>query len=123
MPSRLVHPIPQESAAPRGEVSAIVRLNAVEGKSAQFNDPLSLWKIHPPSLKSKVTANKPKSTPGIVVLHIKNAVQTDRRIGVKACRQTLLALVPQVIAQSASAVFRANDEETHETVLFFVSDN
>src|SRR5207248_11138019 len=94
-----------------------------EGKSVGLNDALWLWKVHAQSLEAKVTANKPESAAGIVVLHVKHAVQADRRVGVKARQQAPLAFMPQVIAQSMSAVFRAHDEEPHEAVLFSVSDN
>src|SRR5262245_47312682 len=107
----------------RGKVLPIIGIDALKRDNAGLDDVLGSRKIHAHSFKAKVTANKTESAAGIVVLHVKHAVQPDRRVGVKARQQAPLALVPKVIPQPLSAVFRAHDEETHEAVLFLVSDN
>src|SRR4029077_12793424 len=72
MASRPVYPSLQESAARRGKVSPIIRVDAFEGNSAHLDDALWLRKIPAPSLEAKVTANKTESAAGIVVLYVKH---------------------------------------------------
>jgi hypothetical protein len=51
---------------------------------------------------------------GVVVLHREDTVQADARTRAQTSEEALATGVPEGIAQTLSAIFGPNDEETHE---------
>src|SRR5689334_13253438 len=101
----------------------IISVDELERKRAHFDDVLGGAGLHASPFEAQVTADEAKPATRIVLLHVKHAVHADRRTGVKARRQTPLALVPKTVTQAVSAAIGTHNEEAHETVTAAIRDN